>query len=150
MTRPISFRPDYTASQQLEQRSWQRAVTAHALAVMRHENPSKIVKAAWPSDERAHLMTRGAVEPLSTDDWGPFDAVTAYRSLAPASAALRLFGSGLALSLAGQTTIRIPSVAGTPPQAVFVGEGLPAPVLQWSFAPTVLGPARKILLLSAV
>jgi len=35
-------------------------------------------------------------------------------------------------------------------QPLFVGEGQPGPNVQWTFASTVLGPARKILLLSAV
>ncbi len=54
------------------------------------------------------------------------------------------------LDLTGVTTIRIPSLAALPVQAIFVAEGSPAPAVQWGFAPTVVGPARKILLLATV
>jgi hypothetical protein len=47
-------------------------------------------------------------------------------------------------------TIKVPRVAALPPQPVFVGEGSPAPAVQFTTAATTLGPARKILLLSAV
>ena len=64
---------------------------------------------------------------------------------------MQLFQLGLALNLEGVSTIRIPSVAGLPVRPVFVGEGQPATAMQWNFAAdTVLGPVRKILLLSAV
>ena len=150
MTRPISLRPDPGRLMQAERRSWQRAIAAHALATAQRSNPHKIVKAAWPRDERAQLIARGAVSPTSTADFPSFDPVVAYRSLAPASAALALFDLGLVLDLTGATTITIPNVAGLPVQPVFVAEGAPGPNVQWTFGKTVVGPARKILLLSAV
>jgi hypothetical protein len=61
-----------------------------------------------------------------------------------------LFERGLQLDLAGITTIRIPNVANLPPAPIFVGEGKPAPNVHWAFEATVLGPARKILILAAV
>ena len=78
-----------------------------------------------------------------------YDPVVAYRSLAPSSAALALFQYGMMLDLTGATTIRIPAVVpGVRP--VFVGEGLPGPVVQRNLKSTVLGPVRKILLISTV
>lgn len=150
-TRPISLRLDPGGVLQSERRSWQRALAAHALATVQHGDAAKIAKAAWPNDERAQMITRGAVTPTTTADLWTFDPTIAYRSLAPSSAALALFQMGLALNLEGVSTIRIPSVAGLPVRPVFVDEGQPAPTVQWNFAAdTVLGPARKILLLSAV
>jgi hypothetical protein len=135
----------------LERRSWHRAIAAHVLTSGGHEDPSKVAKAAWPDDARALAITRGAVTPTTTTGGYPtFDPVAAYRSLAPSSAALALFQLGLMLDLTGASTIRIPSVAGFPVQPIFVGEGLPAPNVQGDFSSTILGPARKILLLSAV
>jgi hypothetical protein len=133
-----------------ERRSWHRAIAAHVLASGGHEDPSKIVKAAWPDDARAIAITRGAVTPNTTASFPTYDAVVAYRSLAPSSAALALFDQAIKLDLDGATTIRIPSFAAMPVQPVFVEEGKPAPNVQWDFAATVLGPARKILMLSAV
>src|SRR4029077_9195375 len=125
-----------------DRRSWTRAIAAHALAASQKEDPTKIAKAAWPSDERAQIITRGAVTPTTTAGLWTYDHVVAYRSLAPSSAALALFQMGLVLNLAGASTIRIPSFAALPVPPVFVGEGLPAPNVQWNFAAdTVLGPA---------
>jgi hypothetical protein len=147
----VQFRPDYSSLFPVEQRSWHRAIAAHVLAAGRHSDPSKIAKAAWPSDERALAITKGAMTPTTTAGVWTWDPVIAYRSLAPSSAALALFQMGLALNLEGASTIRIPNVAGLPVQPVFVGEGLPAPNVQWNFnADVILGPARKILMLSAV
>jgi len=155
MNRPIPYRPDYSALAQNEQRSWHRAIAARALVAKPNEDTSKLAaelaKSAWPGDERAHLILRAGVSPTTTADLWTYSPVAPYRSLAPSSAALALFQLGLVLNLEGVTTIRIPSVAGLPAQPIFVGEGLPAPNLQWNFATdTVLGPARKILMLSAV
>jgi hypothetical protein len=54
------------------------------------------------------------------------------------------------LDLAGVTTVRVPNVAALPIRPVFVGEGLPAPAVQFPTAATALGPAMKILVLSGV
>ena len=50
----------------------------------------------------------------------------------------------------GAGAILVQDLATSVNNATFVGEGLPAPSVQWSSAATVVGPARKILLLSAV
>ena len=147
----IPLRADASALCQAERTSWTRAIAALALAADRRKDPQKIAKAAWPDDQRALLITRGAVSPTNTSGFPTFDPVVAFRSLAPNSAALALFQLGLALDLTGTTTIRIPNVASLPVvQPIFVGEGQPAPNLQSNFKTTVLGPACKILLLSAV
>ena len=142
----------------LERRSWQRAIAAKVLASKYTNDASKIaadtVKSAWPNDDRALMITRGAVTPTTSADWWSYNPVVAYRSLCPNSAALALFQMGMALDLTGATTIRIPSVptaVGQPVPAVFVEEGKPAPSVQWNFdADIILGPARKLLMLSAV
>jgi hypothetical protein len=65
-------------------------------------------------------------------------------------AAFKLFSRGLMLDMSGVHTYRLPNVAGLPPTPVFIGEGQPAPNVQWTFAATVLGPVKKTLILSAV
>jgi hypothetical protein len=74
----------------------------------------------------------------------------AFRSLAPASAALAVFDKKLQVDLRGISTITLPSLANVPPPCIFVAEGTPAPNLQFDFSSgAVLGPTRKILLLAA-
>ena len=70
-------------------------------------------------------------------------------SLAPSSAALRLFERGLKLDLSGVNTIRIPNISTWPQQPNFVREGAPAPTVQRGLGRTIIGPARKILVMSA-
>jgi hypothetical protein len=131
----------------VEQRSWHRAIAAKVLAVNNYGDAAKIAKAAWPNDDRAVMITRGAMTPTTSAGLWTYNPVTAYRSLAPSSAALALFQMGMALDLSGVTTIKIPHAStGTLP--VFVGEGMPGPVVQRSLNSTILGPLRKILLLA--
>ena len=146
----IPLRADPTGVMRAERTSWQRAIAAHVLATNHRGDPAKIVRTHWADDQRALLITRGAVtQTTSTGGYPTFDPVAAFRSLAPSSAALALFQMGMALDLTGATTIRIPNAAGSV-QPVFVGEGAPAPTVQGNFAVTVLGPVKKILLLSCV
>jgi hypothetical protein len=72
------------------------------------------------------------------------------RSRRSGSAALRLFNAATKLEMGRASTIKIPLVAGLPPQPVFVAEGHEAPALQFSLEAASLGPVRKILLVSAV
>ena len=147
---PISLRPDRDAMFRTERRSWQRAIAGHVLACLQPGGADKIVKAAWPADVRAALITRGATTPLARSQYPARDVVESFRSLAPGSAALKLFELGLMLDLRGVTTLRIPHVVGLPLQPIFIAEGAPAPAVQWSFAQSTVGPGRKIVLLSAV
>ena len=148
--RPIPLRPDRGALVANERRSWQRAIAGHALATVSAKNPDAIVRSAWPADVRAFMIAKAATTPLSRSQYPARDIVEAFRSLAPGSAALALFEMGLMLDLRGITTIRIPHVVGLPLQPIFISEGAPAPAVQWSFASSVVGPGRKIVLLSAV
>ncbi|MET4016058.1 hypothetical protein [Bradyrhizobium sp. S3.2.12] len=150
MNAPIPLRPDFAEAHRQQRQSWHRAVAASALAVSKGADPSDVLKAAWPSDQRAALILRAAQSPTSTDDFPAFDKTGLYQSLAPSSAALQLFERGLQLDLAGITTIRIPNFASLPPAPIFIGEGKPAPNVHWTFDATALGPARKVLILAAV
>lgn len=140
-----------------ERRSWHRAIAAQALAAKYKNDAStvanKIAKDNWPDDARAQqLITRGAVTQTTTTGGYPtHDPVVTYRSLAPNSAALALFQLGLALNFEGASTIRVPSVvkASLPP-SIFVEEGKAAPSVEWDFTSLILGPVKKILMMSAV
>ena len=144
------FLPNDDDALHFERRSWQRAITAHALAALHLDDPTKILKANWPSDERARLITRAAVSPTTTASLPPFDAIATFRSLAPGSGALRLLDSSLKLNLSGLSTWKIPNIAALPPAPIFVGEGAPAPVVQFAFRSTILGPMKKVLVMSGV
>jgi hypothetical protein len=150
MDQPIPLRPDYGETHRLESRAWHRAVAASALATLRHSDPANELKAAWPNDDRATLILRAAQSPTGTGDIPAFDQTGLFQSLASSSAALQLFERGLQLDLAGITSLRIPNFAALPPAPIFVGEGKPAPNVHWTFDATVLGPARKVLILAAV
>jgi hypothetical protein len=150
MSTPIPLRPDVNAVLQSTRRSWVRAVTAHALAAGSRDDPAKILKRAWPGDDRAALILRGGVSQTTSTDYPAFDPVAPYRSIAPGAALPKLLSLGLKLDMAHVHSFKIPNVAGLPPVPVFIGEGLPGANLQWSFASTTLGPLKKFLVLSAV
>lgn len=139
----------------LERRSWSRVLAAMALSELQQRaNPRTILKSHWPTDDRAALLLKAAQSPTDTTNSGlPAAAsVTTWRSLAPGSAAWRLFdhNSALRLDLSGFNTIEMPNIAALPPAPVFVEEGEPAPVVQWTWGKTVLGPAKKVLVIAAL
>jgi hypothetical protein len=109
--------------------------------------PEQILRDYFPLDAKAAMILKSAVSPTKSSDFPPTDVIGAFRSLAPASAAWKLFDhpSALKLDLTGKHQINIPHLASQPPAPVFVAEAAPGPVLQWSFLKNVLGPVRKIL-----
>jgi hypothetical protein len=153
MNAPLKLRPDFREALRVERRSWSRAITARALSSPQR-SAEKILARNWPHDSKAELILKGAASPSSTTNTGlpPHDIVGAFRSLAPGSAAWKLFANdaALKLDLTGVSTVSIPHVASFPPQPVFVAEGAPGPVVQWSLMKSVVGPARKIMVISAI
>jgi hypothetical protein len=142
----------YKLSRLAEARSMQRAIAAQALSTCGHGKAEKILKDHFPTDSRAAIILKAAVTPTSTSDFPATDVIGAFRSLAPGSAAWKLFDhpSALKLDLRGYHQINIPHVANLPPAPVFVGEGMPGPVLTWSFVNNALGPVRKILVFAGI
>jgi hypothetical protein len=132
-----------------ERRSLHRAVAAIALGAAKATDPKHILRSAWPEDHRATIMLRAASNPIDSTTYPGLDAVTTLPQLAPQSAAMKLFARGARLDLAGKRTISVPDIA-VPPAPVFVAEGAPGPVLQFAFGKTALGPAKKVLIFSAV
>jgi hypothetical protein len=131
-------------------RSLHRAIAAKALGTIRKEPPERALRRMWARDEAAAQILKAAQDPTDTTDFPVRDVVGSLRSLAPGSAALRLFDASVKADLTGVTTVAFPFVAGMPAQPVFVGEGAPAPAIQFTAASAVVGPARKILVLSGV
>jgi hypothetical protein len=154
---PVPLRPDHAATEREERRAITRAVTAMSLAVLRQSSPQRVLADTWPTDDRAAralaTLTRAAVPPLTTDAVPALatETVRFLRRLSPKSVALQLFDAALTVDLKGGiATVRIPDVGAVEP-AKFVKEGEPAPAVQFTFGSgAVLGPTKKILILSAV
>jgi Phage capsid family len=146
---PIPLRPDRTALAHDERRALHRAVACVALGAARRVAPATVLKTNWPGDRRAELLLRSATSPTTSAEFPPTEAVGAFRSLAPGSVALALFGRGLQIDFAGVSTVHVPSVA-QPAQHGFVGETQAAPVIALNFRKVTVGPLAKLLLLSAV
>ena len=85
----------------LERRAWGRALAALVIADRDYAEPAAVLKATWPDDRAAAARLKSAVSPTSTGNAPALllDIVQAFRSLAPASAALALFEKGLQIDL---------------------------------------------------
>jgi hypothetical protein len=131
-----------------QRRSLTRAITAMALGG-RGDGRADFVRRVWPHDSGAETILKAAVSPTSTSSYPSYTTAKTLPALAPQSAAVRLFSLCMQIDLAGVAKVRIPLTAATP-QPGFIGEGSAAPLAQLSLAGVDLGPAKKILILSAV
>ena len=150
MTQPIPLRADPGALERSERRAWQRSIAASVFAVNQRTKATAILNGRGRATCAPHQSPRQRHRPRPQQSSFPQDVVAAFRSLAPGSAAASLFALSNILSLAGLLTIRIPYVASLPPVQIFIGEGLPAPVQQFTLDLSTLGPTRKMLLMAAV
>jgi hypothetical protein len=151
MTAPIPLRPDRDALARAERRSFIRAATALVLGNRPGApHPEQIVK-TWADDAMAGRILRSAMSPTSTADYPQLQTTAVLPMLAPSSASARLLAAASSLDLAGVATIRLPFIGATGRPAVpFVAEGSPGPVVDLALSATVLGPARKLLIQSAL
>jgi hypothetical protein len=149
--RPIPLRPDPGAARAAERRSLDRALAA--IVLTRSEtDPAVYARRNWPDDAQALRIVKAASSPTSTSDAGALllSAAGVFRSLAPTSAALKLFDRGLAVDLSGLASVRIPSITTALPTSLFVGEGAPAPAINLNFSSSAVGPVKKLTLIAAV
>jgi hypothetical protein len=146
---PMPVRLDTETVSANERRAMLRAITALAIAEVRGGSPDAILKAGWPDDRLAPVMLRAVSNPLTTTAYPVQNIIGLFRSIAPKSAALELFGYGRSINLTGVNTVSIPHV-GVSPVSPFVAEGAPGPVLQAPTSALVIGPTRKILVLAGV
>jgi hypothetical protein len=148
---PIPLRPDVGAIARSERRSFVRACTALMLGTRQGVHPRALVK-SW-DDARAELILRAASDPTSTTNAAALGLQTTrvLPMLAPASASARLLAMATSLDLSGINSIRLPFIgfAGRPP-VPFVVEGDPGSVVDLVVSSTVLGPTKKLLILSAL
>lgn len=140
-------RADLAADQR---RSMIRAITGIAFS-SEDRSGEAYVSAAWPNDSLAGIIARTAVPPMAIASSGlpSIVAVNVLPSIAPQSAAVRLFAKCMRVDLDRKTQVFVPrGVPGVMP--IFIGEGMPSPVIKLSFTSGVIGPPRKILVSTAV
>jgi HK97 family phage major capsid protein len=124
----------------------QRMLTAVALS---DNNPRAFLQRTWPQDETAMLLLKAATTPTATGSYPTLTTVATLPALAPEAAATRLFARAVGVDLSSVAQVSVPSAA-VQPQPGFVAEGAPAPVAQFSLAAITVGPAKKILIMSAL
>jgi hypothetical protein len=150
-SQPIPLRPDRDAMSRSERRSLIRACVALALGAKQGVHPRDVVK-VW-NDDRAEMILRAASNPATTTGNAALGLQTTrvLPMLAPASASARVLAMANALDLSGLQSIRLPFIglAGRPP-VPFVLEGDPGSVVDLTVSATVLGPTKKLLILSAL
>jgi hypothetical protein len=144
MHTPVVVPEDRDRNGFAERRSVQRVLAAKGLAAARKANAADILRAAWPGDGQAAMLLKAASPPLTTGDYPQIQTTALLRSLAPSSAALKLFADSLQIDLTGINSVSVPHIAPAP-LAVFIGEGQPAPMINYTIAKTTVGPMRKIL-----
>ena len=142
---PIPLRPDRLALERDQHRSLVRAATAVALGHIAHRPADEFLAAAWPGDDGAKMVLRAASTPATTTSASALaiDAVAFLASMAPASAAARLFERALRINLQGIHATNIGRLV-TVPAPGFVAEAMPIPVIAGDFDATALGPVFKM------
>src|SRR5262249_12733366 len=95
MTRHPTLVPEDYRNGFAERRSVQRVLAAKRLGAARRATPADILRAAWPGDGQAAMLLKAASPPLTTADYPQIQVTALLRSLAPSSAALKLFADCL-------------------------------------------------------
>jgi hypothetical protein len=142
----IPFRADANAIAAENHRSTMRMLFAVALSPVKKQSAESIIAEHWPNDATAALLTRAAMTPINTTTSGlpMLSVVRLLPSLAPGSAASRLFAqAGLKLDFTRKYQFFLPHI-GTLPEPVFVGENGAFPVVQGLLAGVVVGPTTKM------
>jgi hypothetical protein len=147
----IPFRPDRDALAADHRRSFVRACVALMLGARQGTAPERIIR-SW-DDPRAELILRAATSATTTSSASALQLQTTaiLPLLAPASASARLLAMARPLDLAGLASIRLPFIgqSGRPP-VPFVAEGSPGEVVNLILSAVVLGPTKKLRILSAL
>jgi hypothetical protein len=143
MNAPVS-KTEFLASRP-SVRSLARACAAYAISAYDGNSPPFLAKQIWPSDPGAEWLCRAAMAPTDTSAPGLTHTVLRdlLATLAPQSAAARIFREGLQLSFGRDAQISVPTLLGDPSRAEFTAEGYPIPVVQANVAPlTMLTPHK--------
>lgn len=138
-------------------RSLMRAATLLAkTAYAPHKNAAKLAEQIYPSDALVkNIITRAASSPASTTGWGSQFTTSVVgefiESLAPISAGASLMQAAPYVPLDSANRVLFPRVAtaisGAPS---WVAEGTPAPAKTPVLDTVTLGPAKKLVILTAL
>jgi HK97 family phage major capsid protein len=113
--------------------------------------PETILRTYWKDDALAQLILRAATSPTKTSDFPQQVLTRVLPTLAPKAASSRLFGLAQTIDLTGVATVTLPYIgASGRPNAVFVAEGSPGPVVNLITSAVTLGPAKKLLVLASL
>jgi hypothetical protein len=149
MARPIPLRPDLSAVREANLTTLTRAgiAVAHS-AFERRSQPAEIAERMWPDDPAVPLIVRGEATPASLTSAAAL-AKTIVPDLlvvlGPTSVAAQLLAQGLQTRFDRAGVISVPSLVVDGGGVAFVGEGLPAPVRQFAFNPSVRLEPRKLV-----
>jgi hypothetical protein len=151
---PIPLRPDPGALRQAERRSFMRAAAAAVIGHRDRQNPVDVLRRSWASDGTSESVLKSVLKspmaPTGTGDYPAAQSNVVLPLLAPSSASARLLSLATTFDMRGVSTVAIPWIAaGTIPPPAFVAEDAPAPLVNLTTAKSVLGPVKKLLILSA-
>ena len=126
--------------------------TVKASIDMEQPGAERVAKKLWPNDAGPQVLLRAAVSPTNTTSAAALalDSATDFvASLAPFSAAAKLIAAGLRIPLTGINSLSIPRRQGGKPSGsvVWVSQGSPIPVKQYTLDNATLGPTCKLPLL---
>lgn len=130
---------------------WRRWATIQAFAASVRRTPDAAATHLYGADEGGYVL-RTAVTPTSTTTGRPLmpTGIGAFlEGLRPTSAAAQLIAAGSRFELVGHYAIALPGVGADFPEPAFVAEGDPIPVKMGSFATALIGPAKKLAMLTA-
>jgi Phage capsid family len=125
-----------------------RAAAAYLIARRERTVPLEVVKAHWPHDRDAEVLTRAAVVPatITGSGWSSTLASTAvadfFVSMGPASAGAALLARGLQLEFDSAAAITVPGLLASAAYASFVQEASPIPVRELSLTGATLAPRK--------
>jgi hypothetical protein len=135
----------------MDRRTFGRAVAAMAIAAIRKTNVSRVAGELFEDDEFVPKMIKAVSNPATRSTFWQAVASKVLPALVPASAAGRLMALGNTVVLDGVYQVAIPRIsqAGRP-ATVFVAEGGPFPVVNCSSSSYLLGPTKKIGVISTI
>ena len=131
-----------------ERRSFMRAAAAAFIGHRDRADPVKVLRSAW-ADDSAERVLKAAVAPSGTGDFRPARRIASAvagpveRERAPVE-----LGDDVRHAWLFDLRVAVDPTNTIPPP-VFMGEGLPIPLVDLTTAKTILGPARKLAVLAA-
>jgi hypothetical protein len=128
-------------------RSLVRACACAAIGALDRTAPTRVAAREWSDDRTAEWLTRAPVAITDTESAPPLVRTVLadfIATLAPTSAAARLFREGLQLNFDRAGEIAVPTIFGNSAYASFVAEGKPIPVHSGHVEPLTFVTPKKL------